>query len=379
MRAYSLLAHGKLDKIDDSTYRVWSQTEEGKHYIVVRDGLEWKCECADFVFNHVVCKHIHAVEQMRLNEPVAFSVDKEVENPCKQESPELVCKFCDSQNAVKRGYRTTQRGKVQRFFCKDCKRFFVVDEGFVKMKTTAETVTVALDLYFKGISMRAIVDHLKQFYNVEVSHVAVYKWIRKYVQILKKYADQLVPKVSGIWHSDEMVLNVRNLDNHENQRWAWNVIDNQSRYWLATQITEKRETADARSILAQASSVASMRPMAVVTDGLRAYQDAITKEFYTMKAPRTEHVRIPNIRDHSNNNMIERLHGTIRQRSKVMRGLDGMETAQTMMDGLRIYYNFIRPHTALDGKTPAQKAKVSDSEGADWLSFIKKASRAKSL
>jgi transposase-like protein len=376
LRAYSLLAHGKVDKISDFAYRVWSQTESGQHYIVVREGLEWKCECPDFTFNHVTCKHILAVEQIRLNEQSAFSLGKEVENLCEIESPVLVCKFCNSENTVKRGYRKTERGKVQRFFCKDCKRFFVVDEGFEKMKATPETVTVALDLYFKGISMRAIVDHLKQFYSVDVSHVAIYKWIRKYVQMLKKYADQLVPKVSGIWHSDEMVLNVRNLDNHENQRWAWNVIDNQSRYWLATQITEKREIADARIVLAQASSLANKRPMAIVTDGLRSYQDAITKEFFTLKAPRTEHVRIPNIRDRSNNNMVERLHGTIRQRNKVMRGLDAEESAQTMMDGLRIYYNFMRPHMALDGKTPAQKARIADSSTPEnWLSLIKKASQ----
>jgi hypothetical protein len=36
------------------------------------------------------------------------------------------------------------------------------------MKATPQTVTVALDLYFKGISMRAIVDHIKQFYGTEV-------------------------------------------------------------------------------------------------------------------------------------------------------------------------------------------------------------------
>jgi transposase-like protein len=222
--------------------------------------------------------------------------------------------------------------------------------------------------------MRAIVDHLKQFYGVEVSHVAVYKWIRKYIAMMKKYCDQLVPKVSGIWHSDEMVLNVRNLDNHENQRWAWNVIDNQSRYWLATQITEKREIADARKVLAQASSISQTRPMSVVTDGLRSYQDAITKEFFTLKTPRTEHVRIPNIRDRSNNNMVERLHGTIRQRNKVMRGLDDEATAQIMMDGLRLYYNFIRPHSALNGKTPAQKANIETDE-ARWMSLIKKASQ----
>jgi len=57
-----------------------------------------------------------------------------------------------------------------------------------------------------------------------------------------------------------------------------------------------------------------------------------------------------------------------------MRALDDVETAQTMMDGLRIYYNFIRPHTALKGKTPAQKAKI-ETDKAEWMSLIKKASQ----
>jgi transposase-like protein len=177
-----------------------------------------------------------------------------------------------------------------------------------------------------------------------------------------------------------MTLNIKDLDNHDSLRWAWNVIDNESRFWLASQITEKREIADARKVLAQASTLSKTRPMAIVTDGLRAYQDAIPKEFFTMKGPRTQHVRIPNIRDRSNNNMVERLHGTIRQRNKVMRGLDDMETAQTMMDELRIYYNFMRPHMALDGKTPAQKAKIADNlTPENWLSLIKKASQRQSF
>ncbi|MGD0159245.1 MAG: integrase core domain-containing protein [Candidatus Bathyarchaeia archaeon] len=71
---------------------------------------------------------------------------------------------------------------------------------------------------------------------------------------------------------------------------------------------------------------------------------------------------------------MERQHGTIRQRNKVMRGFDDMETAQTMLDGLRIYYNFIRPHSALEGKTPAQKANV-ETDKAEWMSLIKKASQ----
>lgn len=72
--------------------------------------------------------------------------------------------------------------------------------------------------------------------------------------------------------------------------------------------------------------------------------------------------------------MVERLHGTIRQRNKVMRGLDAEESAQTIMDSLRIYYNFFRPHRALNGKTPVQKANIESNE-TTWLTLIKKANQ----
>jgi transposase-like protein len=85
-----------------------------------------------------------------------------------------------------------------------------------------------------------------------------------------------------------------------------------------------------------------------------------------MKGPRTQHVRILNIRDRSNNNMVERLHGTIRQRNKVMRGLDEEKTAQTIMDGLRIYYNFLRPHSALEGKPPHRKQTWNLTKQNGW-------------
>jgi putative transposase len=62
-----------------------------------------------------------------------------------------------------------------------------------------------------------------------------------------------------------------------------------------------------------------------------------------------------------------------------MRGLDDEATAQTMMDGLQVYYNFLRPHMALDGKTPAQQAKIANnSTPENWKSLIKKAAKARS-
>jgi len=50
------------------------------------------------------------------------------------------------------------------------------------------------------------------------------------------------------------------------------------------------------------------------------------------------------------------------------------EEIQTIADGLRNYYNFIRPHQSLDGKTPAEMANIDLRLGKNrWLSLIKKA------
>ena len=43
---------------------------------------------------------------------------------------------------------------------------------------------------------------------------------------------------------------------------------------------------------------------------------------------------------------------------------------------MRIYYNFIRPHTALNGKTQAEKASVtSEYDRNKWCSLIKRSTR----
>ena len=57
---------------------------------------------------------------------------------------------------------------------------------------------------------------------------------------------------------------------------------------------------------------------------------------------------------HADNNRIERLNGTLRERVKVQRGWKSMKTP--LAEGARIHFNFVRPHAALEGQTPAQAA-----------------------
>jgi len=68
---------------------------------------------------------------------------------------------------------------------------------------------------------------------------------------------------------------------------------------------------------------------------------------------------------------MERLNGEIRGREKVMRGLKREDTP--IIAGYQIYHNYLRPHEALDGKTPADACGI-DVEGPNkWLTLVQNA------
>ena len=52
-----------------------------------------------------------------------------------------------------------------------------------------------------------------------------------------------------------------------------------------------------------------------------------------------------------------------------MRGLKTKETAQLILDGWLIHYNYFRPHEGLDGKTPAEKSNVQ-LPFKNWLDVV---------
>jgi hypothetical protein len=57
------------------------------------------------------------------------------------------------------------------------------------------------------------------------------------------------------------------------------------------------------------------------------------------------------------NQAIERWHGTLKDRTTVMRGLKS--PGSPIPRGIAIDYNFLRPHLALGGRTPAQAAEIN--------------------
>jgi len=291
----------------------------------------------------------------------------------------ISCPYCNSENIISRGKRKNKRGEVQVYGCKDCDRRFTRDLGFNRMKHTPDTITLTLDLYFKGLSDRKIVDHLKQFHKVSVVHTTVLRWIKKYLKLLSQYAEKNQVDVGNIWHSDEMTIFIKKEDEKRYYQWIWNVMDAKTRYLLACQVTEERYIKDARQVLKQAKDAASIRPDLIVTDGLQAYNEAIKAEFFDISAMiQNPHLRLKDFETKPNNNIVERLNGTFRERTKVLRSFPDSISANEFCAGMQVYYNYIRPHQGIGGLTPAQVAGLPlDLTGNRWMRMIELATSQK--
>lgn len=156
---------------------------------------------------------------------------------------------------------------------------------------------------------------------------------------------------------------------HGEWQWLWNIMDSDTRYILASHVAQGRGAAEAQEAfqIAKKNSDPEGEPTFLITDGLASYQSAASREFRN-----TVHIAKVGIQGEVNNNRIERLHGTMRERNKVMRAIKKPDSP--FIEGQRIYYNHIRPHQGLNGKTPAEAAGLETYSGPNkWLDLISQA------
>ncbi|OYT31991.1 MAG: hypothetical protein B6U94_01130 [Thermofilum sp. ex4484_79] len=79
------------------------------------------------------------------------------------------------------------------------------------------------------------------------------------------------------------------------------------------------------------------------------------------------------IRARETNNIVERLHGTLKDRLKPLRGLKSGETAKIWLDCWFVYYNLLRSHLCLRGKTPAEACGIDLNIENSWEDLVREA------
>lgn len=274
-----------------------------------------------------------------------------------------VCKYCNSNQVIKFG---TYNG-VQRYYCKDCRRKFTSLDTLPRMKTPISWIGNVLNMYYGGMPIDAIQNNLNQQYGKYLSEPAIYKWIMRFTSEAIRKAKDFKPKVGNTWLADETGINVggRNV-------WFWDIIDAKSRYLLASHISLARTTDDAQILIEKAIDRAGKMPDVIITDKLRAYIDGID----LASNGRIKHIRSKPFTNENSTNIIERFHGTLKQRAEVIHHFKDLQTARLLTEGWLIYYNFFKEHETLGNVSPVRHMKI-DMPFNDWNNVVRYSNVAK--
>jgi transposase-like protein/predicted nucleic acid-binding Zn finger protein len=347
-------------------FKVASQNGHGMYDVTKKLNGSYLCTCPDFTYRSLIsghgqllrCKHIIACQ-------IRYEMREKVrENIIIKPVEVTACLFCHSTELKKFGLRHNKYGDIQRFLCVDCHKTFSLNLGFEKMKHNPQGITMAMQLYFSGESLRNTARSLRLI-GVQVSYRTVLNWINKYTALMEKYLDKITPNVSDTWRADELFLTVRG-----NMKYLYALMDDQTRFWIAQEVADTKFTADLRPLFQLGKKVAGKQPKTLITDGAPNFHEAYEQEFRTTKiANRTEHIREIAFNAVRHNNKMERMNGELRQREKVMRTLEKADTQ--ILSGMQIYHNYVRPHEALNGKTPADAAGIQVLGENKWLMQVR--------
>lgn len=114
----------------------------------------------------------------------------------------------------------------------------------------------------------------------------------------------------------------------------------------------------------------------MTTDGWNAYEKTTKNVFgYNLKEDRSNvfHNKVVvSEKDEVFNYPIERLHNSIRHRTKTFRGFHGgISSANTILKGFEIYYNFITKHQAINCCPYELATNLKLNSKNKWLELIR--------
>ena len=268
-------------------------------------------------------------------------------NVVKVTRSELVrCRRCEqAANVVRYG---TSKGR-QLYFCRKCNYKFLDNGAMPGMRIPAEAVGAAVGMFYEGMSLAAISRQLWNMCKVQPSRATIYGWVSGYSKKAEELLSDMRPITGRTWVVDETVVKVGGRNT-----WFWDAIDDKTRFLVASHLSATRGANDAEEVMRRAQRNTVRAPRFIISDKLAAYLEGIERVF----GGDTWHLQSQGFQGAINTNLIERFHGTLKSRTKVMRGLKGPATARTILDGFLVHYNYFRPHDTLRGKTPAEAAGI---------------------
>ncbi len=195
--------------------------------------------------------------------------------------------------------------------------------------------------------------------------------------MISSFTDNLKLQVGKEVQLDEMEYHRRKFPNKKgvSKDWFIDSIDCKTRYMVSSKYFTSRGQNEIKEVLVGVKKKTEGYVTTITTDGYTAYSNVIKKTWgWSNKEQKynMQHKKVTQLKGEGFNIIIERMHNSIRERTKVFRGFHGsVESAEMIMKGYEIYYNFIRKHQAIK-KCPYELAipELKLNGENKWISLI---------
>ena len=350
-RGLRIVERDEIRRMARLWFRVWSQTQADVWYNVWHDGKFWVCECAHNQDGHRVCQHVLAAFIIAASESQESLDGPEGAN---LNLPEVWCGNCGCVDYKWRETRTLKRmvGKHERYECNECGVRFTDRPGFVGLHYADWFVLQALRRVANKQSPSTAAQTLWEDHMIRVSGRTIQRWVDKFPKIIEAFARKLKAECGDAATVDEKFFSSKGKG-----RWFFYTRDMKNRFILSSETAADKLNFVADHLFANMLKRLGKRPRFLLSDRLKGFREAFDKLLYT--EPELESIQFANLAlkgKHVDNNQHERQNGSLDE------FLHGRRAFNSDHPGLfRLYvvfHNFLRPHMALGGKTPAEAAGI---------------------
>jgi transposase-like protein len=211
--------------------------------------------------------------------------------------------------------------------------------AFAGFRFPSDVIVLAVRWYLRfGLSYRDLEELLTER-GVEVDHVTIYRWVRRFAPLLADAARPCRHAVGDRWQVDETYVKVAG-----RWRYIYRAID-QFGQVIDVFVSARRDAKAARRFFDQAISATKITPIEVTTDQAPVYP-AVLEGLLPAAWHRT---------DRYANNRVECDHGRLKARLRPMRGLKQDRSARAVVAGHAFMQNLRRGHYELAVEEPANR------------------------
>ena len=271
-----------------------------------------------------------------------------------------ICPFCGSVNTVKAGMRRCKYGTKQRYSCKNCGRKFTLSTIFRIADLPLSLVAVVVSKLARGYTARDISKDMFEHHGVKISPPTIIRIGCRVARLLNELEILILKHFKRafekpmVWYIDDTFRKTRQKHSKGRRRqrvgryfYVIAVLDEETRYCLALNVSVKRDVEAFKRTLAKALELTSgTRPAVIRSDGYAAQIEAIKALM-----PDVEVNSKSKDEDFSHINPIESFFSSIRKALCKQSRYSSIVNLQCRADLIRHRHNFLK---RFSGRTPAE-------------------------